>query len=175
MFLKVRRRQSVDTYLPRSSRSPAGQSDRSCLPGNSGPHYEAYAACKSGPDYCTDDPRIPKLLADKKARLAIEYPDRLVALLDLGVQCVARIQQSPDSFSLVVVKDGSIDTLLWDQDNENAAKVEIAAGTIKRFWIVNSKRAFSCSGQPKYDEQSDYDADDDVNTSLAFKCESAGC
>ncbi|MER9442024.1 hypothetical protein NKI79_11480 [Mesorhizobium sp. M0340] len=132
-------------------------------------------ACNSGPDYCTDDPRIPRALADKKAQLAKDYPDRLVALLDLGVQCVARIQQSPDGFSLVIVKDGSVDTLSWDQDNENAAKAEIAAGTVKRFWIVNSRRAFSCDGQPSYDVQPDYDSADDVNTSLAIKCDNTGC
>ena len=133
------------------------------------------AACNMGPDYCTDDPRIPKMLADKKSSLAKDYPARLVALLDRGVQCVARIQQSPDAFTMVVVKNGGIDTVGWDQDNEDAGKKEIASGEVERFWIVNSRRAFSCEGQPSYDQQSDYNAADDVNTSLAIKCDSGGC
>jgi hypothetical protein len=133
-------------------------------------------ACDSGPDFCTDDPRIAAALAEKKADLLKEYPQRLVGLLDRGVQCVARIQQSPDGFSFVIVRGGGdIDVLTWSQDNEDAAKAEIAAGTVDHFWIVNSRRAFSCDGQPPYNEQPDYDADDDVNTSLAIKCESSTC
>ncbi len=135
----------------------------------------ALAACNSGPDFCTDDPRIPAALAAKKASLLKEYPQRLVSLLDRGVQCIARIERSPTAFTMVVVKDGSIETLLWDQENENAGKAEIAAGTIKRFWIVHARNAFSCDGQPSYEQQGDYDANDDVNTSLAIKCDRAGC
>lgn len=134
----------------------------------------ARADCGSGPDFCTDDPRIPGMLADKKKELAKEYPERLVALVDRGVQCVARITGSPDGFTMVVVKEGSIDTVTWDQDNEDAGKAEIASGAVKRFWIVNSRRAFSCDGQPSYDQQDDYDAVDDVNTSLAIKCGDGG-
>lgn len=135
----------------------------------------ASASCNSGPDYCTDDPRIPTLLAAKKKNLKAEFPDRLIVLLDRGVQCVARIQQSPNNFKMVVVKDGGSEEVSWDQDNENAGKAEIIAGTVKRFWIVNARRAFSCDGQPTYDQQSDYDSTDDVNTSLAIKCDSSGC
>ncbi|MBB3643874.1 hypothetical protein FHX14_000033 [Rhizobium sp. BK619] len=115
------------------------------------------------------------MLADKKASLAKDYPARLVALLDRGTQCVARIRQSPDGFTMVVVKKGAIDTVGWDQDNEDVSKKEIASGDIERFWIVNSRRAFSCEGQPSYDQQPDYNAADDVNTSLAIKCDSGGC
>lgn len=132
-------------------------------------------ACGTGPDYCTDDPRIPKLLAGKKKLLLKEYPKRLVSLLDRGVQCVARIEGGPDAFTMVIVRDGSTTTSLWTADNEVAGKAEIGAGTIKRFWIVHARRAFSCDGQPKYDQQNDYDATDDVNTSLAIKCDSNGC
>ncbi len=135
----------------------------------------ALAACNSGPDFCTDDPRIPDALAAKKASLSNEYPARLVSLLDRGVQCIARIERGPDAFTMVVVRSGSIKTLLWDQDNENAGKAEIAAGTVKRFWIVHARRAFNCDGQPSYDQQADYDANDDVNTSLAIKCDNTGC
>ncbi|MGR9431377.1 hypothetical protein [Rhizobium leguminosarum] len=134
----------------------------------------AAAACGSGPDYCTDDPRIPAVLAAKKRTLVNEYPPRLIALLDRGVQCVARIQQSPNGFSLVIVKTGQIDVLAWDQDNENAAKAEMTAGTVNHYWVVNSRRAFSCDGQASYDQQPDYVAADDVNSSLALKCGNGG-
>src|SRR4051794_40902966 len=88
-------------------------------------------ACDAGPDYCTDDSRIPGELAAKKQSLSIEYPSRLIALLDLGTQCIARIQQEPDGFSMVIVKsDGGIDVMSWDQDNESAAKAEVSAGTV---------------------------------------------
>ncbi|QJX09994.1 hypothetical protein [Rhizobium brockwellii] len=132
------------------------------------------AACGSGPDYCTDDPRIPAKLASKKNALAGEYPTRLISLLDRGVQCVARIQQSPNGFSLVIVKKGQIDVLAWDEDNETATKAEMAAGTVDHYWIVNSRRAFSCDGQASYDQQPDYVAADDVNSSLALKCGNGG-
>ncbi|CDZ54447.1 hypothetical protein [Neorhizobium galegae] len=132
-------------------------------------------ACDSGPDYCTDDPRIPGKLAAKKATLSADYPSRLVALLDRGVQCVARIEQSPEGFSLVVVKNGGIDVLQWDQSNEDATKAELSAGSVKRYWIVNARRAFACDGQPSYDKQPDYDAADDVNASLALKCVPGSC
>lgn len=135
----------------------------------------AFATCTSGPDFCTDDPRIPAALAAKKAALSKEYPPRLVSLLDRGVQCVARIERGPDAFTMVIVRNGSIETVLWDEDNENAGKAEIGTGTIKRFWIVHARRAFSCDGQPSYDQHADYDANDDVNTSLAIKCDSSGC
>ncbi|MGO7394579.1 hypothetical protein ACCS62_28450 [Rhizobium ruizarguesonis] len=134
----------------------------------------AALACSGGPDYCTDDPRIPATLAAKKVALSSEYPSRLVSLLDRGVQCVARIEQSPDGFSLVIVKDDGIDVLQWDQSNEDATKAELSAGTVKRYWIVNSRHAFSCNGQPSYDKQADYDAADDVNASLALKCVRGG-
>jgi hypothetical protein len=139
-----------------------------------GAFQTALAACGSGPDYCTDDPRISSKLAAKKQSLAADYPARLISLLDRGVQCVARIEQSPDGFSLVVVNNGGIDVLAWDQDNENATKAEVLAGSVKRYWIVNSRHAFSCDGQAKYDKQPDYDQTDDVNASLAIKCTAGG-
>lgn len=136
----------------------------------------AYAACRSGPDYCTDDPRIPGALTEKKERLEKEYPGRLIALLDRGVQCIARIEQSPDAFTMVVVRPGpTVETVLWSQDNENAGKNEIQAGTIERFWIVNSRRAFQCDGEKPYNERDDYDATDDVNMSLALLCSKDSC
>ncbi len=56
-------------------------------------------ACNSGPDFCTNDPRIPAALEAKKKAMLKEYPSRLVALLDRGVQCIARIERSPDIFT----------------------------------------------------------------------------
>lgn len=131
-------------------------------------------ACGSGPDFCTDDPRIPVKLAEKKNALSGDYPKRLLALLDRGVQCVARIEQSPDGFSLLIIKDGGIDVMAWDQSNEDATKKELSAGAVKRYWVVNSRHAFSCDGQPSFDKQADYDATDDVNISLALKCVKGG-
>jgi hypothetical protein len=101
--------------------------------------------------------RFARELSSKKEKLSQEYPPRLMALLDRGVQCVARIETEPDGFSMVIIKaDGGIDVIAWDQDNENATKAEILAGTVARVWIVNSRRAFSCDGQPSYNLQSDY-------------------
>ncbi len=75
---------------------------------------------------------------------------------------------------MVVVSDKLIETVPWDATNESNALKKINSGDIKRFWIVNARRAFSCDGQPSYDKQSDYDANDDVNTSLAIKCGDGG-
>jgi hypothetical protein len=133
----------------------------------------AQNACACGPDFCTNDGRIPALLQQKKARLAaVPYPARLVALLDRGQQCVARIERSPDIFSLVLVEpDDSKLSLPWSKEDEDRAKGQVASGKLKRFWIIHARRAFSCCGQRPYNEMPDYNAEDDVNTSLAIKCE----
>ena len=131
-------------------------------------------ACNSGPDFCTDDPRIPAALAAKKKEMLKDFPARLVNLLDRGVQCIARIERSPDIFTMVVVSGNMIETVPWDATNEKNALKMIDSGDIKRFWIVNARRAFSCDGHPSYDQQPDYDANDDVNTSLALKCGDGG-
>ena len=61
----------------------------------------------------------------------------------------------------------------WSAENEQLAKDKLGKD-VKRFWIVNARRAFSCDGQPPYNEQADYDSVDDVNASLAIRCESGG-
>jgi hypothetical protein len=134
----------------------------------------AWAACESGPDWCTDDDRIPAMLAEKKTRLAKEYPTRLVALLDRGTQCVARIRTSPDGFSIIDVEPDK-DTLSqsWAEDVENVSKGRLARGEITHYWLVHARRAFSCDGEPNYDERSDYIADEDVNADFAIKCDTA--
>ena len=132
---------------------------------------QALLACDTGPDYCTDDPRIPKLLADKKALLLKEYPADFVKLLDIGAQCVARINQSPDGFTLMTVgKDGAIDASTWDVDNQRAANGQITDGFLKEYWIYNARIAFKCSGDPNYVDRPDYDGVLDLNTSFSIRC-----
>lgn len=134
----------------------------------------AWSGCDSGPDYCTDDQRIPGLLKEKKDRLSAEYPKKLVDLIDLGVQCVARIQQSPDGFSILEIsKRGDALSLPWAEDTEDVSKSRLKNGEIVRYWLMNTRHAFQCDGEKPYDERADYDASDDINTSLALKCAKA--
>ena len=135
----------------------------------------AGAACSCGPDFCQDDPRIPATLVKKKQDLrASGYPNRLIALIDRGDQCVARITRSPDVFTLWLIgSDGSKRTFPWSQEDEDRATNKVKSGELKRFWIFNTQLAFSCCGQPKYDRRSDYDSEDDVSTSIAIKCTAA--
>lgn len=137
----------------------------------------AWAACSCGPDFCQDDARIPGALSQKKQSLrASGYPERLVALLDRGDQCYARITRAPDIFTILTVEpNGDKQTVPWDADNERIAKNKLASGQLSRFWTYNARRAFSCCGQPNYDQRPDYDATDDVNTSTALKCSAPGC
>ena len=129
-------------------------------------------ACGSGPDYCTDDPRIAPALAAKKQALRREgYPDRLVGLLDIGVQCVARIRQEPDGFRLIdVAADGSKTDQNWDEDEERVARGRLGSGASVRYWIVNARRAFTCDGQKPYDQRPDYVASDDARADTAIRC-----
>lgn len=132
----------------------------------------AWGACQCGPDFCQDDPRVPGALAEKKQALAQEYPSRLVALLDIGDQCFARITRSPDMFTiwLVDVEDAK-QTVSWSQDNEDLARAQLESGELKRFWIYNAKRAFSCCNQIPYNERDDYNEEDDVSSATAIRCE----
>ncbi len=133
-------------------------------------------ACNSGPDFCTDDSRIPSALVAKKQALKKQgYPDRLVSLIDRGVQCVARIREEPDGFHVIDVgTDGSKNDLSWDADEERIAKGNLTSGASVRYWIVNLRHAFTCDGQKPFNEQPDYDAADDVNANGAIKCELQG-
>lgn len=131
----------------------------------------AQAACNSGPDFCTDDPRIPGVLAEKKTRLLSQYPQRLVDLLDRGVQCVARVERSPDGFSIVEVQeDGDSLSIAWTENTEEIVKARLNDGAISHYWLVNARRAFQCDGEMPYNERADYFPDDDVNASLAIRC-----
>ncbi|SFU14101.1 hypothetical protein SAMN05518861_1152 [Mesorhizobium sp. YR577] len=116
---------------------------------------------------------MPGVLAAKKKSLAKEYPARLVGLIEIGDQCVARITRSPDIFTMWLVgDDGSKRTLPWSQDSEDRANKD---PDLKRFWIYNTQRAFSCCGQLSYDQQPDYDSTDDVNMSTAILCKNGAC
>lgn len=132
----------------------------------------AARACDAGPNYCTDDPRIPAALAAKKQELIQQgYPTRLVNLLDIGVQCVARIDTEPSGFRVIdVAADGSKTDVPWDVDEERIAMNNLTSGRSVRYWIVNSRHAFSCAGQLPFDQQSDYVAADDLNSSAAIEC-----
>lgn len=136
----------------------------------------AATACNSGPDYCTDDPRIAAALAAKKQALKNDgYPDRLVGLLDLGVQCVARIRDEPDGFRVIdIAADGSKTDLNWDEDEEQVARGRLTSGASVRYWIVNSRRGFRCDGQKPYDQRPDYDAAANVSSETAIKCRLQG-
>lgn len=135
----------------------------------------ARAACTCGPDFCQDDSRVASTLAAKKASLrASGYPNRLIVLIDRGDQCVARITRSPDIFTMWVIdaNDAKL-SVPWSAENERNAMNKVRSGELKRFWIFNAQRAFSCCKQPNYDQRSDYDKEDDVSAATAIKCTKA--
>lgn len=134
------------------------------------------AACSSGPDYCTDDPRIPAALKAKKERLLKDYPERLVSLLDRGVQCVARIRTSPDGFFIIDVEPGkAVLGLPWSQDVEKVSRKRLQKGEITHYWLVNARTAFQCDGEPEYESRPDHIAAEDVTADLAIRCDGLGC
>jgi hypothetical protein len=124
----------------------------------------AKAACSCGPDFCQDDPRVPNALRAKKQELRdAGYPDRLVTLIDRGDQCIARISRAPVSFTMWIIHpDGNKETVPWSMENERNGMNKVRSGEIKRFWISNARQAFSCCGQPRYDQRPDYDSADEL-------------
>lgn len=137
----------------------------------------ALAGCACGPDYCQDDTRIAAALAAKKNSLAAAgYPPRLLALLDVGTQCYARIHQAPDAFTMLIVSpNGDSQTVPWSDDDVRIANADLASGKISRYWIFNARRAFACCGEASYQDRPDYNSADDVNTSTAIKCTQSPC
>lgn len=132
---------------------------------------QAMAACGSGPDFCKDDPRIEELLAKKKARLAKDFPAELVALLDRGSMCVARIKQSPDIFTIKEVKaNGDWQTVQLDSDAFRISKERLTNGLISHFWLLQASRAFACDGDIPHDQRNDWIAAEEVNSDLAIRC-----
>jgi len=100
----------------------------------------------------------------------------LVNLLDIGSQCVARIERSPDVFTMWLVDaNGSKQTVLWSRENEELAKKKIADGDMRRFWIFNAREAFACGGEKKASDRPDWDAEDEVSADIAILCNSQGC
>jgi len=129
-------------------------------------------ACNCGPDFCQGDGRIAAKLAEKKRSLSREYPANLVVLLDHGQQCVARVERSPDAFTMWIIhSNNNKETVPWSAQNQANAMQKVRSGELKRFWIYNAKHAFSCCGQPQYNQMNDYDQEDDVNASVAIKCD----
>src|SRR3954451_19356962 len=63
----------------------------------------SWADCGCGPLYCKNDPTFPAAFAKKKAALShAGYPNRLIALLDKGGQCLVCVGNgSPDVFTLL--------------------------------------------------------------------------
>lgn len=128
--------------------------------------------CTCGPDYCKDDPRyLPALNKKKDQMRKAGYPERLIALLDRDGTCYARVQQSPDVFTVkVVYADGSSSTVPWSADEEQRAKRQVLSGALREYYEFNVSRAFSCCGEPKYNERDDWDPNKDMNLRLVLAC-----
>jgi hypothetical protein len=127
-------------------------------------------ACE--PDYCTDDSRIPDALSAKKQHLLNDgFPMRLIQLLDIGNQCIARINLEQDGFTVIDVQDEQNKLLIaWTEDEERIAKRNVSEGKSLRYWIVNQRQAFQCDGDPPFNQRTDYNAADDVNADGAIEC-----
>ena len=72
---------------------------------------------------------------------------------------------------MVLASSDGNKTATWSAENEEIAQKQLKSGELKRYWIVHARRAFKCCGQKNYNEMDDYDSDDDVNASLAIRCE----
>jgi hypothetical protein len=137
--------------------------------------------CVCGPDFCLNDSRYPPKITAKKKQMSDKgYPKELIALLDRDGACVAAIDRAPDGFSLKLLKsDGSSSTIVWTPDDDNLAQRELKNGTLKAYYKFNVSRAFSCCGEPKYDQRSDWDPSLELNLKLAVACTmnggSVGC
>lgn len=128
--------------------------------------------CNCGPDFCLNDPRYPSVLEDKRATLRNSYPERLVALLDRGGKCVARLERAPDGFSIMEHRsDASILVSTWTKDAEDEARKGVQDGRLRAFYLFNGRNAFSCCEEAEYSDRPDYDATLDLSRSLAIKCD----
>ena len=144
--------------------SPAGEEAKAKI------NRDVYA-CDCGPDYCKDDPRYGPALERKKKELAKEYPSDLVALLDRDGACVARVEMSPDSFSIMTVDlAGDTTTIAWSKDQEEAVRRGLVGGIYEAYYKFNVAHAFKCCGDPEYSDRADYDESLDINTGLAIHC-----
>lgn len=130
--------------------------------------------CSCGPDYCQNDPRYPKLLADKKKEMSKTYPADLIALLDRDGKCVAAITQAPDIFSIKVVGRNNSTTLHWTKEEEERTRNNLKNGSLSAYYKFNTNRAFACCGEPSYNERPDWNDKLDMNMSLALECKKSG-
>ncbi|MCM8857095.1 MAG: hypothetical protein LC541_08000 [Candidatus Thiodiazotropha sp.] len=123
-----------------------------------------------GPDFCKNESRYPVALSSKKQRLLQhDYPEYLVNLLDKGSACVARVERSPDGFSIQrVMPNGNWTISSWSADGERKADQDLIAGRLKSFAMFNNQHAFACCGDPDYKERQDYDYALDINKSIAI-------
>jgi hypothetical protein len=129
------------------------------------------ADCSCGPDWCLNDPRFPpKLAAKKQALRKAGFSDDLISLLDRDGQCVAAVEQGPDTFFIKRRIGQGWDTRELNAEREEAAKADVLNGTVEAYYKFNTNRAFACCGQPAYNKRSDWNEKLDLNMSLAIVC-----
>jgi hypothetical protein len=123
-----------------------------------------------GYDFCKDDPRYEKALSDKKVKLSAEgYPSYLTDLLNLDAPCIARVERSPDGFTIQrVFEKGNWETVSWSFEEEKKAKNDLKAGTLKSYNMFNVRNAFACCGDQNYNSRLDYNSNLNLNTNLAI-------
>ena len=100
--------------------------------------------CSCGPDLCLKDPRYPPKLAKKKADLKrAGFPDDLIALLDRDGKSVMAINQTPDSFRiLLVAPNGDNNSNEWTQHDEDKARKDLLDGKLKVYYKHNVRKVF---------------------------------
>ena len=123
-----------------------------------------------GPDFCKNDPRYPVALSSKKKRLKQNgYPDYLITLLDKGSTCVARVERSPEGFSIQITEhNGNMTISSWSASDEKKAEQDLKEGKLKSYALFNTQHAFTCCGDPQYKERQDYDSTLKINKNLAI-------
>jgi hypothetical protein len=132
--------------------------------------------CGCGPDFCKGDSRYAgKLAAKKNAMKNAGYPSDLVALVDRDGACVARVEQSPDGFSLMTVTLQGVKTILeWAADQEEAARKQLISGQLKAYYKFNVRQRFACCGDPKAENAPDWDSDLGLSKGIAIACTKSG-
>ena len=131
--------------------------------------------CSCGPDYCLGDPRYPAALQAKKQRLrAAGFSADLIALLDRDGNCVAAVEQGPDTFLIKRKINGAWDTRELNAEREGYARSDLMSGATDAYYKFNTNRALACCEQPRYDQRPDWDANLDLNLSLAIVCRKSG-
>jgi hypothetical protein len=128
-----------------------------------------------GPDLCLSDSRYPPKLAKKKADMKGKFPDDLIALLDRDGKCVMAIDQSPDTFRLLLVeKNGDNTSIEWTQDHEDLARKKVLSGDLKAYYKHNVRKVFACCGEPKAEARTDWDSKLGLSRNLSIVCTKQG-